>query len=90
MLNLAAGLPLSPAELALAQTATDEDLALLNACLVVEQELREQGYAAVERLLANVAGREGKLDERVVSLPDPAAARALCDLYEAGWVYDAS
>jgi hypothetical protein len=56
----------------------------------LEQDLQERGYAAVERLLANVAGREGKLDERVVSLPHPAGARALCELYEAGWVYDAS
>jgi hypothetical protein len=47
--------------------------------------LREQGYAAIERLSAAVAGTAGKLDERVTALPAPAAMSA--HLYEAGWVY---
>jgi hypothetical protein len=55
MLNLAAGLPLSSAELALAQTATDDDIALLNACLELEAELREQAWAPLERVLAFAA-----------------------------------
>jgi hypothetical protein len=71
------------------KAAGDEDLALLNACLEVEAELRQQGYVAVERLLATVAVRNGRLSERVTSLPDRDAARALCDLYEARWGYGA-
>jgi len=51
------------------KAAGDEDLALLNACLEVEAELRQQGYVAVERLLATVAVRNGRLSERVTPSP---------------------
>lgn len=80
--------PLSPADLAvLAQPMTDEDLALANACLEVEADLRQRNYAAIERLLATVAGSEGNLTERVVALPQQQALRALCDLSDVGWIY---
>lgn len=39
---------------------TDEDLALLNACMEVEYELREQGFAQAQRLLAFAAEGEGR------------------------------
>jgi hypothetical protein len=80
--------PLSPADLAvLAQAMTDDDLALTNACLEVEEELRQRGYAAIERLLATVSGAQGDLTERVVALPEPEALRALGDLSDVGWIY---
>jgi hypothetical protein len=37
--------------------------------------------------MATVAKAEGSLRDRVVSLPYPAAHRALVDLSEAGWIY---
>lgn len=77
---------LSPAEVALLEEAGDEDLALVNACLEIEDELRERSYAAVERLAASVAGKPGELDDRIRSLPDPEVKRAIYDLYELGWI----
>lgn len=71
----------------LAQPITDDDLVLVNACLELEHELRQRSYAAVERLLATVAGSEGNLAERVVALPEPDALRALGDLSDVGWIY---
>jgi hypothetical protein len=80
--------PLSPADLTvLAQPITDDDLALANACLEVEADFRQRGYAAVERLLATVAGTQGNLRERVVRLPHFEALRALGDLSDVGWIY---
>jgi hypothetical protein len=83
------GLPpaLYPGELAAMNDVDERDLALINACLEVEQDVRERSYAAVERLLALLAGRRGDLPSRITSLPDRDAARALCALYDAGWVY---
>ena len=43
--------PLTPAEVGLAFAAGDEELALLNALLEVEAELRATEFAALERLL---------------------------------------
>jgi hypothetical protein len=81
------GMPaLSPAEVALMDGAEEVDLALVNACLEIEDELRQRSYAAVERLAARVAGRKGQLDDRIRSLPDPEARRAIYDLYELGWI----
>lgn len=65
----------------------EEDLGLLNACLAVECALREAEFAAVERLLALVAGGEGSLTERILALPDAEQVAALAGLYEVGWVY---
>lgn len=77
--------PLAPGDLGLlAETLTDDDLALVNACLELEQDLRERGYGAIERLAARLAWEDGTLDERVTALPAPAAMGALSDLYEAG------
>jgi hypothetical protein len=78
----------SPAEVALVERVSQDDLALANACLEIEQELRERTYSAAERLLAVAAGRSGRLDERILALPEREAIRAMCDLYELGWVYD--
>lgn len=78
---------LYPAERAAMNDVDAVDLALINACLELEQELRERSYAAIERLLALVGGRRGDLPSRITSLPNRDAARALCDLYEARWVY---
>jgi hypothetical protein len=64
-----------------------EDLALLNACLVLEHELRAVAEATLERLLALVSGGEGTLQERVLALPQPEQAAALVYLYELGWIY---
>jgi hypothetical protein len=79
---------LSPAEVRLAEDDVDElDRALLNECLEVERELRDSGYAALERLSATVAGRQGKLNERVRALPPSEIGQACSDLYDAGMVY---
>src|SRR4051794_27340694 len=47
---------------------SDEDLALLNACLELECELRAREFATVERLLALVAAGGGALGDRVLAL----------------------
>lgn len=73
------------------RSVADDDLALLNACLVVEAELRQQAFAALERLLALLPpGGTGGLAEHVARLPPPAFAAAASALYELGWIYDAS
>jgi hypothetical protein len=66
--------------------AGEEDLALLNACLVMEHELREQAFYALERLLTLVQWSDGTLDERVRALPWNAFAPAALCLYELGWL----
>ena len=66
--------------------AGEEDLALLNACLIVEEEFRREQFATLERLLAYCQFDDGTLDERILALPDHAFARAALDLYELGWV----
>jgi hypothetical protein len=78
--------PLSAAEVTLANQV-DDDMALVDACLEVERELRECGYAALERLSAEVAGRQGDLDERIVALPDSEVRCALVSVYESQWCY---
>jgi hypothetical protein len=80
--------PSSPAEVRLLEDVTEADLALVNACLEIEQELRQRTYAAAERVLAYAAGGSGKLDKRILTLPEREAIRAMCDLYELGWIYD--
>ena len=98
LLSATSGMPVLPPEELLAHayvtdedayllaSANAEDLALVNACLEVEQELRQRAYAAVERLLAHAAGKQGALDERLRALPlRPFADAATC-LYELGWV----
>lgn len=69
-------------------TQQEDDLALANACLVVEHELREEAFATAERLLALASGREGTLTERVLALPRREQAAALLCLYDLGWIYD--
>ena len=65
-----------------------EDLALVGACLEVEQELREHALAALERLLALLPpGGAGTLAERVSALPAPAFVSAAAALYAVGWAY---
>jgi hypothetical protein len=80
---------LSPAEVSIAGDADERDVELLNACIEVERELRECGYAALERLSAVVAGKQGNLEERVRALPPSELRAALRDLYEVAMVYDA-
>ena len=65
-----------------------DDLALVNACLELEAELRERAYQAVERLCARLPGGDAPLDVRVRRLPPGEQLAALGDLYAAGWVYD--
>jgi hypothetical protein len=74
-------------DLALVNRVRGEDLDLLNSCLAVECELREDGFAAMQRLLSLISGGEGTLTERVVELPQPEQAAALVCLYELGWIY---
>lgn len=66
--------------------ATPDDLALANACLELEGELRERGYHCLERLCALAAGRTGALDDRLRSLPLSEFAAAAYDLIALGWV----
>jgi hypothetical protein len=74
-------------DMVLLDRVEEEDLALLNACLLLEHELREQAEDTLERLLALVSGGEGTLQERVIALPEREQAAALVCLYELGWVY---
>lgn len=74
-------------DVALFDRVSEEDLALLNACLVLEHELRARAEDTLERLLALVSGGEGTLTERVLALPQTEQAAALVCLYELGWVY---
>ena len=83
-------IPLTPHDVELAKAVDAEDLALINACLELEADLREQACAAHERLLALLPpGGEGSLTERVSALPQPAFAVAVLALMDAGWVYGA-
>jgi hypothetical protein len=78
--------PLTSAEVGLAFAAGNEELALLNAVLEVEAELRATEFAALERLLVLAQFTEGALDNRLLELPPLAFARAAADLYVLGWV----
>ena len=68
------------------QQATEEDFALLNACLAVENDWRREAWAALERVLMLCEFNDGTLAERVVALPDRTFAGAVLDLYELGWI----
>jgi hypothetical protein len=81
-----AGQPLSPAELGLMNAAGEEDIALLNALLAVEAELRDAEFTTLERLLVLTQFEEGELDARLRALPRRAFARAASALYVLGWV----
>ncbi len=51
--SLELGLPrLAEREVSALELASDDDLRLVNVCLVAEYELRDRAYAALERLLA--------------------------------------
>lgn len=78
---------LTGAEAFYLEDVTGEDLALLNACVEIEYELRAGAEATLGRLLPLVSGGEGTLTERVVSLPQSERAAALVCLYELGWIY---
>lgn len=64
-----------------------DDLALLNACVEIEHELRGRAADTLARLLPLVSGGEGTLTERVQALPQREQAAALVFLYELGWIY---
>jgi hypothetical protein len=64
----------------------DEDLDLINACLEVEHELREDAFAALEELLMWCQFSDGSISERIHALPDRAFTSAMLDLYEIGWI----
>ena len=68
------------------ELVTDEDLSLLNACLMVEEECRREAWAALERLLTLCQFSDGDLSERVAALPDRAFASAVLDLHALGWI----
>lgn len=65
-----------------------DDLALGNACLAVEQDLRAEAWAAIERLLALIDAEPGPLPERISALPDPDFIRAVRRLFSAGSIAD--
>ena len=82
---------LTSGDLALMASTTEEDLALVNACLEVEQEVRQHAYAVLGRLLSVLPAGESvaqkrPLDERILELPDYAFAAAATCLLELGWV----
>lgn len=81
------GTCIAPSDLATMAMHSEEDLALADACLHAEHELREAAFSAAERLLALASGGEGKLSERVLALPEREQAAALICLYELGWIY---
>jgi hypothetical protein len=80
------GQALSPAERGLIEAAHDEELALLNALLDLEDECRRREWAALDRLLALCQFEDGLLDQRLRALPGRAFARAALDLYQLGWI----
>ncbi|MDQ2909777.1 MAG: hypothetical protein M3R26_01640 [Actinomycetota bacterium] len=67
------------------ELAGDDELALINTCMQLEQELRQKEFADVERLLAFLP-RGGHLDYRLRRLSTPDFARAALCLYELGWI----
>ncbi len=69
-----------------AEAFTDEDLALASSALSLEAELRERGWAAVERLGALVAGMSGSVQERVLALDGAEFARAASCVVALGWL----
>lgn len=80
------GQPLSPAAHRLLDTAGELELALLNSMLEIEDDLRTDEFAALERLLTYCQFEQGAIAERIRTLPDRAWARAVLDLYTLGWV----
>jgi len=70
----------------LAESARAGDMALVAACLELEQELFDAEFATLEHLLALCQSGEGTLDERLHALPRPTFAAAVPDLYALGWV----
>lgn len=81
------GACIAPSDLGAMAAHSEEDLALADACLHAEHELREAAFAAAERLLALASGGDGTLTQRVLALPEGEQAAALVCLYELGWIY---
>ena len=77
---------LSRRDLRFANAVGPDDLALLNALLSVEEALRREEFARLERLLTYCQFSDGPLSDRLLDLPTGAFARAALDLYELGWV----
>jgi hypothetical protein len=85
--SLELGLPrLTERDVSALELADDDDLALVNACLITEYELRERAYAGLERLLAYANMGDGDLSARLLTLPIRPFADAAACLYELGWV----
>ena len=78
--------PLTPWGAVCAEAASDDDLALASAALNVEAELRREGWEAIERLGALLAGTAGSLDERLLGLPQRQFAEAAGLLLDLGWI----
>jgi hypothetical protein len=86
---LALAIPqLTPRDRRFAAAATDDDLALLNELLRLEDDCRRDEIAALEHLLMLCQFEEGALDERLRALPLRAFASAALDLYVLGWAYE--
>lgn len=81
------GTCIAPSDLGTMAAHNEDDLALADACLHAEHELREAAFAAAEQLLTLAAGGTGTLSERVLALPRREQAAALLCLYELGWIY---
>jgi hypothetical protein len=68
------------------QFVEPEDLNLINSCLMVEHAIRQDEFAALERLLTYCQFEDGDIDDRILALPPRAFARVVLDLYELGWI----
>lgn len=77
---------LTTEDLELVNSAQADDIALLRACLALEQELFNAEFATLEHLLTLCQFGEGTLDERLRALPRRTFASAALDLYALGWV----
>jgi hypothetical protein len=64
----------------------EDDLALASAVMTVENELREEGWNALEQLVAAVAGMHGDLDTRVLALDGAEFVNAASALLTLGWL----
>ncbi len=78
--------PLLPYGYACARAVTADDLALASSVLSLEAELREKGWAAVERLGALVSGMSGSVQERVLALEGADFAGAASCVVALGWL----
>jgi hypothetical protein len=74
-------------DVALLDDLEPDDLALANACIAIERQMRTDAMSAIERLGALITEGDGDLDDRVSALPQERFVLALSALHSAFWIY---